>query len=388
MSSTRTTENGVFRQERWASSPALDRALKANLVAARCSVLESAEQREIIWFLQSLSMFNGGLRWAASEIAPEFLRGEEREKWLASLTLDPSSNCELQSVLPELRQLMAGYIRQKSEGVAVTEIGRAVGEALDYCSQSRCLVLVSGSPRRGKTFAAQKWIETHPGRARYCEVPSSPDDLSFFTALASALGITIESNAKRKNLQPRIETALRGGDLVLVLDESMNLWPSHNYRQQSRPARISWVMQMINSGASIALLVTPNFFANQQDYLDKSRWNQSQFYGRIEKYVSLPETLPVADLEKVARAWLPNGDKRSIEVLADFAALSQKYLAAIEHTVKQAIYLARQDGREKPEWPDIKRAIQTGAMPTDAALSAAIGRAGARRKLTATDPRN
>lgn len=127
----------------------------------------------------------------------------------------------------------------------------------------------------------------------------------------------------------------------------------------------------------MALLVTPQFFNTQSDYVNKSGWAAAQFMGRIEKYVSLPETLPVADLEKVARAWLPNGDKRSIEVLADFAALSQKYLAAIEHTVKQAIYLARQAGRETPDWTDIKTAVKTGSMPADAALSAAIGRAAA-----------
>jgi hypothetical protein len=390
MPSTRTTENGTFRQERWASSPALDRALKANLVAARVSVLESAEQREIVWFLQSLSLFNGGLRWAASEVTPDYIAAvpEIRETWLASLCLDPASNFELQTVLPQLRQLMAGYIRQKSEGVAITEIGRAVCEALDYCSLSRCLMLINGSPRRGKTFAAQKWIEQHPGRARYCQVPSSADDLAFFTAIARALGITIESNAKTKNLRPRIESALQGGDLTLVLDEAANLYPSHNYRL-ARPSRISWLLTgLINQGASVALLVTPQFFNTQSDYVDKSGWAAAQFMGQIEKFVLLPDTLPIADLEKVARAWLPNGDKRSIEVLVDFAALSQKYLAAIEHTVKQAIYLARQAGRETPDWTDIKTAVKTGSMPADAALSAAISRAAVRRKLPAINPRN
>jgi hypothetical protein len=85
----------------------------------------------------------------------------------------------------------------------------------------------------GKTFAAKSWIEQHPGRARYCQTPSSADDLAFFTAIARSLGITIESNAKTKNLHPRIEAALQGGDLTLVLDEVANLYPSHNYRLAS-----------------------------------------------------------------------------------------------------------------------------------------------------------
>jgi hypothetical protein len=269
----------------------------------------------------------------------------------------------------------------------VTEIGRAVYQALDYCSKSRCLVMISGKPRIGKTWAAQRWIEQHPGRARYCEIPTSPDDLSFFTALARALGITIESNAKRKNLQPRIEATLQGGNVMAVLDEAANAWPATNYRQQSRPARISWIMGMINAGASIALLVTPNFFSNQQDYLEKSRWHEAQFYGRIERYIVLPDKLPISDLEAVARAWLPHGNRRMIEAISDSANLSQKYLAAIEHTAKQAIYLANQAGRDKPEWIDVERAIKTGVMPSDTALAAAIDRAAGRRKAPAVVPR-
>jgi hypothetical protein len=387
MSSTRTNQNGTFHPERFASSPAYDRALKANLVAARCSVLESAEQREVIWFIQHLSLYAGGIRWAASEIAPDFLRGEDREKWLASLCLDPSTNIELQIALPKIKELLADYTRQKCDGTAVTEIGRAVNEALDYCSQSHCLVLISGKPRVGKTWAAQRWVEQHPGRARYVQVPSSADDLAFFTTIARALGITIESNAKTKNLRPRIEAALQAGDVLLVLDEAANLYPSHNYRL-ARPSRISWLMTgLINQGASVALLVTPQFFNTQADYMEKSGWAAAQFLGRIEKYVALPDTLDIADLEKVARAWLPHGNQRSIEVLADVANLSQKYLAAIEHTVKQAIYLARQDGRDRADWHDIQRAVKTGVMPSDAALTVALERAAVRRKAPANGSR-
>jgi hypothetical protein len=387
MSGTRTTESLIFRQERWASSPALDRALKANLVAARCGVLESAEQREAIWFLQHLSMHAGGLRWAASEIAPDFMRDDEKEKWLAGLCLDPATNFDLQVALPKLKRLIGNYTESKQAGAAITEAGSALCAALDYCSQSRCLVLISGRPRLGKTFMAKAWIEHRPGRARYCQVPSSADDLAFFTAIARALGITIESNAKTKNLRPRIEAALQGGDLILVLDEAANLYPSHNYRL-ARPARISWLMTgLINQGASVALLVTPQFFNTQSDYVDKSGWAAAQFMGRIEKYVALPESLSIDDLEKVARAWLPHGDKRSIEALADYANLSQKYLAAIEHTVKQALYLAKQDGREKPEWQDIQRAMKAGVMPSDSALAAAIEQAAVRRKSPASGSR-
>lgn len=376
MSSTRTNQDGDFKQERWASSSALDRALKANLVAARCTTLEAAEQREAVWFLQYLSQHPGGLAWAASEVAPNFIASEDRETYLAAICLDPAKNQDLKCIFPEIVRLMADYTRQRREGVAITQIGSAINDALDYCSAQKCLVMISGRPRTGKTFTARHWVEQHPGRARYCEVPSSQDDISFFMALARALGITIESTVKRARLQPRIEAALRTGDLTLILDESANLWPSQNHRPPSRPGRVAWVMQMVNSGATIALLVTPNFFASQQDYLEKSRWNDAQFYGRIERYIELPDTMPVAEVEKVARAWLPHGDKRSIEVLADAASLSQKYLAAIEHAVKLATHYAKQAGRERPEWQDIHRALYAGVQPGDKTLVTALKGAG------------
>ena len=93
----------------------------------------------------------------------------------------------------------------------------------------------------------------------------------------------------------------------MVLDEAANLYQSNNYRL-ARPSRISWLMTgLINQGASVALLVTPQFFNTQADYVDKSGWAAAQFLGRIEKYVALPDILSLADLEKsragVFAAW-------------------------------------------------------------------------------------
>jgi hypothetical protein len=376
MSSTRTANAGSpLKQERWASSPLYERAIKANLVAQRCSVVESPAPRECLWFLQKLSMKAGGVRWAANELSV-------REDWLTRLCLDPSTNNELQILLPALSKLMVEYAHAQSEGVAVTKIARMIFEGLNYCRESRCMVLISGQPRTGKTFAAQTWCAQNPGKARYIQTPSSADDLTFFSAIARGLGITIESNAKTKNLRPRIEATLQTGDLVAVFDESANLWPGHSYRL-ARPSRICWLMQIINQGAAVALIETPQFFTAQMDYVKKTGWSAAQWDGRIERYIPLPERLSIEDLEAVARAVLPSANQRSIESLADYANLSGKYLAAIEHTVKQARYFAQVDGREEPGWSDIVRAMKDSVMPADSALAAAIETAAARRKCRA-----
>jgi len=73
MSSTRrATGNGPLRQERFASSPEFERGLMANLVATRCSVLDRAEDRELIWFLQLLSHKGGGLKKLAAEFCQRY----------------------------------------------------------------------------------------------------------------------------------------------------------------------------------------------------------------------------------------------------------------------------------------------------------------------------
>jgi hypothetical protein len=219
------------------------------------------------------------------------------------------------------------------------------------------------------------------------EIPSAGDDISFYLALARSLGLTIESAAKRKYLQPRIEAALAGGDLVLVLDEAANLYPSRDHRIHSRPPRISWVLEMVNRGVPIACLVTPNFFTSQKTFNERTGYDDRQFWGRVGRFVELPNTMPIADLEKVARAWLPHGDRRTIEVLADAANLSGTYLAAIEHAVKLATHYAKQAGRDLAEWPDIHRAISDGVMPGDTTLAAALRGKAARRNIPASLPR-
>ena len=72
MSTRRATDNGVFRQERFASSQEFERGLMANLVAKRCSVLERAKDRELIWFIQLISHRDGGLNKLAADLCARF----------------------------------------------------------------------------------------------------------------------------------------------------------------------------------------------------------------------------------------------------------------------------------------------------------------------------
>jgi hypothetical protein len=61
-----------LRQERYCSSEEFNRGLMANLVARRCAVLERAEDRELILFLQYLSHKAGGLAAVAKDLLAKY----------------------------------------------------------------------------------------------------------------------------------------------------------------------------------------------------------------------------------------------------------------------------------------------------------------------------
>ena len=113
---------------------------------------------------------------------------------------------------------------------------------------------------------------------------------------------------------------------------------------------------------------TPQFFKSQKVCEKKTGWACEQLTGRIGDYVKLPDELSMTDLRAVARAHLPEGDAKSIEALALLASCSEKHLAAIEHAVKKARYLAGPRD-EAVSQAHVSAAIESGVSPADSALA-------------------
>lgn len=381
MSRTRIAAPGSpLRQERWASSIAHIQGLKANLVARRCQVVNDPSVRELIWYVQWRSHQPGGLVALAGDVLRHepgaFDQRSMGVEWLTTLCLDPCDEDH-----PTFRRAIRSCMEENSGlNAVVTAVGKSVHSALDYSLEQRCLVVVEGLARIGKTFAAKDWARSRAGRVRYVQCPSTNDDVAFFVAVAKGIGLTVDNNPKTKSLRPRIEDTLQSGDLMLVIDEAHYCWPGHSYRN-ARPSRICWLLTaLVNHDVPVALVVTPQFFKSQEACETKIGWACEQLTGRIGDYLKLPDELGMEDLRAVARNHLPEGDTTSIEALALYAGSSQKYLAAIEHAVKKARYLAGQAGRETVIQADIRTAIESGIVPSDSAL------AGALRKPTPSAP--
>lgn len=303
---------------------------------------------------------------------------EGLERHLGELCLDPdpailqTQPWYFPGLLASLRELQAEAIATQRRGLVVTELGRQVWEAMDFALEGRCMVVIDGKARTGKTFAAKSWCELHPGRARYVQVPSSNDDIGFFRAIARALGVSINQNSKAQQLRDRVEDVLQRGGLMVVFDEAHYLWPQSNYRQ-ALPARINWIMTaLVNHQVPVALVTTPQFMRSQLALEQRTHWSGEQFTGRIGHYQRLPDTICDDDLEGVARFALPEGCARSIETLVVYAKISRKYLAGIETSVRLARARARKENRSVVTFDDIRFAIKDSVIPSDTALSQAI----------------
>jgi hypothetical protein len=466
MTNTRHAAPGEpFPQERYCGRTEFERGLMANLVAKRCAVLDNAQDRELVWWLQLLSHQDGGLQKVADELSNTFTErigtasmqrlgtapgqvysaaqvqevredmptgyqadfrlkgdvdelegllsnGEDGPRWksldqsesneqpvsypaaafvaacqravselpaiLERFCLDPAFHPAMLSpwffprLLESLRQFQASWIANKqSEGV-VPDLGRRVYETLDYALSGRCLVLIDGLSRMGKTFAAKAWCDLHPGQARYVQVPASSDDESFYRKIAQSLGVGCSLSIKALQMRERIEYVLQTTKLMLVFDESTYLWPQNN-RREALPNRINWILTaLVNDGVPVALIVTPQFTKAQKIIERKTGWASAQLIGRIFHYEKLADRLEKEDVQAVSKAFVPEADANSIDLLAAYAYGSAKYLAGIESVARRARYLAGKAGREKVTFGDIKRAIQGSVNPSDSALAQAL----------------
>lgn len=304
--------------------------------------------------------------------------GEKLPTLLAEICLDPKLSIAslapwyFPTLVESLREYQSAWIEGKRASQVVTELGSQVWETLDYSLQTRCMVLLDGLARTGKTFSVKAWCDLHPGQARYVQVPSSNDDIGFFRAIAKSLGVSINQNSKAQQLRDRIEDVLQRGKLAIVFDEAHYLWPQSNYRE-ALPGRVNWIMTaLINQGVPVALVTTPQFMRTQRAIERKSCWTSEQFTGRIGLYKKLPDSLSEDDLSAVAKTFLPEGCARSIRALMLYAQGSTKYLAGIEWAAIYARFVANQAGRRNVVFADVVKAIKGNVVPSDNALALAM----------------
>jgi hypothetical protein len=298
---------------------------------------------------------------AAVQIVDQESQTSDMERELKKMCIDPAWRFTaggpwyFSSLVGALREYQRQWIVGKSK-VVITAVGQKVHETLEYTVEAGILSLLTGNASLGQTFAARQWCEAHPGQARFCEVPPSNDEASFYRAISRALGLGNYTNYKNVQIRERVEYVLQTGGICLVLNRAENLWPQKNLRE-AFPGRLAWLFEQIQKGASACMISGPQFFM-QQRTCEKTGWNSPEFRKKINHLARLPDSLSVEDMTAIACVMLPEAAADIQEAIAIYAVGQERDLAALEAISKRAQFLAQRAGRADRTAQDIRDALK------------------------------
>ncbi len=314
--STRHAEEGApISYERYMSSPefAAMRGIPGTAVAAKAQLYSSARKRNLVFFLQSLSLRDGGLRQVAQALKFPGHSEEETAGLLLELCINPklvihfaaesSLKGSLQPLCIRIAEAVRKYqdayeVRVKEEFVQTT-IGKEIFETLDHGLGIGKMVVIEGESGSGKTTAVEAWCAAHQGEVRCVSLSGITHKTGFFQKLATAIGLAA-SKRKATDMQMKVEDFFRKTRLMLVIDEAHYLFPQHQ-RSHSSPELVDWVnTALVNQRVPVALICTDQFAKLKARVEKRTGWTSEQLEHRVKRYTKLPATPTKEDLEAVA----------------------------------------------------------------------------------------
>ena len=382
-------EGREFRQDAFASSPDFERGLLGNLVAARCQRLTDREEIAVAFWLQQISWREGGLLALASDLARKYrdqisswicspggdffdasmVTGAELDEtqiasiadFLARATVDPAIpslrrdsgySSRMTVEFPHLWDALAASrqaeIDTAGKSIIETEVSKRVFETLDFASSSRSFVLIEGREGLGKSASARNWCLRHPGEAIYVPLQSGTDEMTLYRCIAQALGTACSIARKAGEIKANVEKALQPGHLTLVLDEAHFLFPQAARAERSAPKRVDWLRTaIIDHDVPVAIISTPQYFANQCDRFRQGGWNANQIQRRLAHTERLPESLSIVDMQAVIRLHFPEIPAAKVYDIAILATGSLGFVGAIAHLRKRLDFLASREGARR-----------------------------------------
>jgi len=386
-------------------------------VSARAAILLHAAKRDLIWFIQGMSLAEGGLKRLARELVETFskrLASDGRklalhhglstvptlEEFLVDLCINPRihfaapgedvdvSDIESESAIEQnpalskadfrdaklfyFRDIIGALFEFKARRAAkirqnfqLTAIGKKIWETLDYALATDGMVLLDGLEGRGKTEAVKTWCELHLGTARFVSLKGITSKTTAFREIAKALGIASSYTRTATEMQARIEDVLKRSKLLLVLDEAHFLF-NQSRRMYSRPELIDWIDTAVcNCGVGCALVTTPQFIVCMTRAADQVEWNYRQFRRRVKRWVKLPASSTEEDIKAVARSVFKKADARTISKIVGYALLSKRDLSAVGDVADEVRAILGSDDLDKATIDHVQRAIYEFLLPSD-----------------------
>ena len=354
--------------------------------------------RSLLFFLQALSLKEGGLRFVAralQERLPSFSE-QALTEFLVELCINPKVEFSngaatgFDRLIDALRDFQDDYEAKVQSDFVLTTIGREIFETLDHALAIGKMVVIEGESGIGKTTAAEAWCAAHQGRARFISLSGITHKTGFFRKLAGAIGLAA-AKAKAMDMQVRVEEFFRKTGLMLVIDEAHYLWPQYQ-RSYSSPELIDWVnTALVNHHVPVALICTDQFAKLKTRVETQTGWASEQLEHRVKRYKKLSGTPTKEDLEAVAakllamrwnsqdQRWNASGPAAHpdvIKIVVGYALTCKMRLPAVANTVEEARYQARKHGRSNVLATDVRTALLDYQIPSDEALQQAFEKPG------------
>ena len=401
MSSTRHAKEGdPISYERYMSSPefAEMRGIPGTAVAAKAQLYRDARTRNLFFFLQSLSVREGGLRSVARTLSKDVPNLTERELTglLIELCINPKiileswNEAEVKSnfaqVIDALRGFQDRYEARIRSDFVLTTIGKEIFDTLDHALAIGKMVVIEGESGSGKTTAVEAWCAQHQGDARLISLSGITHKTGFFRKLAASIGLSA-GKSKAIDMQVRVEDFFRRTRLMLVIDEAHYLWPQYQ-RSYSSPELIDWVnTALVNHHVPLALICTDQFAKLKARIEKQTGWTSEQLEHRVKRYKKLPGTPTKEDLEAIASRLLAmrwNASEQHwnivgsapcrsfIQLVVGYALTCKMPLPAVSDTIEEARYQALKSGRTQIVAGDLRNALLDFRIPSDTALQRAF----------------
>jgi hypothetical protein len=421
--------DGPLSQLRYMTSPeyAELRGVNALAVSARAAILLTQQKKNFIWWLQGMSLAEGGLKRLARELVemfPDRIRSDDREfalsrpsgnpyydkyeyrrtqtieQFLVDLCINPRiqfalpgddldvsdieldkavdaypelSKCDFSNarldyffdIIGALFEFKARSEAKARESFQLTAIGKSVWETLNFALTSRSMVVVDGLEGRGKTQAVKAWCAGHLGTARFVSLKGITSKTLAFREISRALGISFTYTRTGPDIQMRIEDVLKRSKLMLVVDEAHYVF-NQSRKMTTRPELVDWIDTAIcNQGVGISLITTPQFIVCMTRAADQVEWNYRQFRRRVKRWNTLPEKNTEADIRAVARNVFEKANAQMISKIVGYALLSKRDLSAIGDVADEVRVMLGTDDLSKATPDHIHRAIYDFLLPSD-----------------------
>jgi len=292
--------------------------------------------------------------------------------------------------LRKIRGLLQAHMerseKEAREKFYLTNIGRPVWEALNWCLDERAPVFLEGLTGRGKSEAAKAWCAAHRGQARYATLDGFSTQREFFAALAEPWGLShVHANCPGK-IRYRVQDVITRAGLVVIIDEAHFALPERT--QRGRPAIVDWInTALCNHGVSVALISTPQFGPRLSEFEHRTTYNADQFKRRFARHwTKLDDKTSEHDLVELTRRVLPQVGERGIDLAVNYAGTFDRDVSALFDLVKDAKRRARIAGRDEATFQDLKNAYTLDRIPSENALATAFAGAKKLPKKTEQQP--